>query len=500
MQITLGLKKYETRSWKTNYRGKLLICSTGKLTKKQYQQYLKIGNSLELPVWSEINFPCGKAIAVCNLVDCIPMTPSFIAQQSETEVLCGDWEVGRYAWKLENIQPITEPFAVKGKQGLFNICVDTLPFNSQIEKFINTKGKTNKSLLSDEWYTPPHISELVIQVLGQISLDPCADEGKHIRAVQHYTAPDDGLIQEWNGRVFMNPPYSQPSVWIKKLQAEFESGRVTEAIVLVPASTDTKWLSPILKSQPVCFWTGRIKFLDTNYKRLLSARQSHCLVYWGKNWERFKEVFDPYGVVYPPASIWVNKNVATQDAVLPVERTSSTLLEKQSSLVLPVERTSSTLLEKQSLSVLPVGRTSSTQVGKNSSSVLPVERTSSTQLEKHSPPVLRVGTSSTQLEKHSPSVLPIGTSSTQLEENSPSVLPVGRTSSTHSEQQPPPVLPVGTSSTQLEKHSPSVLPIGTSSTQLEENSPSVLPVERTSSTTRRSYGEGTGRIHALDYY
>ncbi len=457
--IALGLKRYETRSWKTNHRGKLLICSTAKLTKKQYQQYLKIGNSLELPVWSEINFPCGKAIAICDLVDCIPITPSFIAQQLETEVLCGDWEVGRYAWKLENIQLITEPFAVKGKQGLFNICVDTLPFNSQIEKFINTKGKTNKSLLSDEWYTPPHISELVIQVLLPISLDPCADEGKHIRAVQHYTAPDDGLIQEWNGRVFMNPPYSQPSVWIKKLQAEFESGRVTEAIILVPASTDTKWLSAILKSQPVCFWTGRIKFLDTNYKPRLSARQSHCLIYWGKNWERFKEVFDPYGVVYPPASIWVNKNVATQDAVLPVKRTSSTLLEKQS------------------LSVLPVGQTSSTQ------------------LEKQPPPVLPVGTSSTQLKKHSPSVLPIGTSSTQLEENSPSVLPVGRTSSTHSEQQPPPVLPVGTSSTQLEKHSPSVLPIGTSSTQLEENSPSVLPVERTSSTTRRSYGEGTGRIH-----
>ena len=30
--IPLGLKHYETRSWKTNYRGKLLICSTAKST------------------------------------------------------------------------------------------------------------------------------------------------------------------------------------------------------------------------------------------------------------------------------------------------------------------------------------------------------------------------------------------------------------------------------------------------------------------------------------
>jgi hypothetical protein len=107
------------------------------------------------------------------------------------------------------IQPITEPFAVKGKQGLFNISVDTLSFNSEIAELIKTKEKTtpipsedylksnagsrgqgtlsNKSLSSDEWYTPPNISELVIQVLGQITLDPCADEGKHIRAGQHYT-------------------------------------------------------------------------------------------------------------------------------------------------------------------------------------------------------------------------------------------------------------------------------------------------------------------------
>uniref|UniRef100_UPI0039C61A4B DNA N-6-adenine-methyltransferase n=1 Tax=Calothrix sp. CCY 0018 TaxID=3103864 RepID=UPI0039C61A4B len=364
--ITWGLKKYETRSWKTSYRGKLLICSTAKVTKKQYQQYLKIGNSIELPVWNEINFPCGKAIAICDLVDCIPMTSSFVAQQAKTEILCGDWEVGRYAWKLENIQPIKEPFAVKGKQGLFNICIDTFLSNCEVAELIKTKGATNKSLSSDEWYTPPHIFELVIKVVGQITLDPCADQGKHIPAALHYTAMDDGLIQEWNGRVFINPPYSQPGVWIKKLQAEIAQGRVTEAIVLVPAATDTKWLSPILKSQPVCFWTGRIKFLDTSYKPRLSARQAHCLVYWGENWERFKEIFDPYGVVYPPASVSVNNNIATQDTVLPVERTSSTQSEEHSP------------------SVLPVGRTSSTQLEEHSPSVLPVERTSSTQSEEHS--------------------------------------------------------------------------------------------------------------------
>ncbi|MEH2034062.1 MAG: DNA N-6-adenine-methyltransferase [Nostoc sp.] len=155
----------------------------------------------------------------------------------------------------------------------------------------------SRSKESDKWYTPPKIEDLVILVLGAIDLDPCADDGKHIKATNHLTAADDGLSLEWRGRVFMNPPYSCPGKWIAKLQTEYESGRVSEAIALVPAATDTNWLSPLLASQPVCFWKGRIKFLDTNYQPKQSARQSHCLVYWGANQQKFKQVFDEVGVV-----------------------------------------------------------------------------------------------------------------------------------------------------------------------------------------------------------
>ncbi|BAZ19061.1 C-5 cytosine-specific DNA methylase (plasmid) [Calothrix sp. NIES-4071] len=55
----------------------------------------------------------------------------------------------------------------------------------------------------------------------------------------------------------------------------------------------------MLKTQPVYFWKGRIKFLDTNYEPKLPARQSHVLIYWGNNSSRFKEVFEQYGVFKP---------------------------------------------------------------------------------------------------------------------------------------------------------------------------------------------------------
>ena len=151
--------------------------------------------------------------------------------------------------------------------------------------------------MSDYWYTPTKIVEPVIQVLGEIDLDPCADDGKHIQANQHFTIAEDGLNRKWSGKVFLNPPYSCPGKWMKKLQAEIRSERVTEAIALLPAATDTGWLSPILKSQPVCFWKGRIKFLDQDYQPRLSARQSHLLIYWGNNLQKFREIFQNLGVV-----------------------------------------------------------------------------------------------------------------------------------------------------------------------------------------------------------
>ena len=205
------------------------------------------------------------------------------------------------------------------------------------EKNCRTSIKeTARSNKTDCWYTPPSIVELIIQVLGEINLDPCADDGRHIPAGQHYTFADNGLEQPWCGKVYMNPPYSHPGVWMKKLQLEFETGNVDEAIALVPAATDTNWLSPVLKTQPVCFWKGRIKFLGQDYKPKSSARQSHVLVYWGNNCQKFREVFEDYGVVYFPIPP-VDNNEVLGENISP-NNSPSTRIEGESQ---PLENSSS---------------------------------------------------------------------------------------------------------------------------------------------------------------
>ncbi len=119
--IALGFKHYETRSWSTNYRGKLVICSAKKNTKQQRLDYESLASILGIDLtqnpWDSL--PLGQAIAFCNLTDCIEMTEEFIEAQSESEQLCGHWEPGRFAWKLDDIQPLSCPIPIKGQQGLW---------------------------------------------------------------------------------------------------------------------------------------------------------------------------------------------------------------------------------------------------------------------------------------------------------------------------------------------------------------------------------------------
>lgn len=124
--ITMGLKKFETRSWATSYTGPLLICAAKKTSREQklYHQYflnkyqqILTGTDSYLE-WEDL--PFGSAIAAVELTACIKMTQAFINQQPETEIDTGDWKPGQ----LDNIRRIVPPIPITGKQGLFDAEVD----------------------------------------------------------------------------------------------------------------------------------------------------------------------------------------------------------------------------------------------------------------------------------------------------------------------------------------------------------------------------------------
>lgn len=132
--IMAGAKRFETRSWATEYRGPLVICAAkGGLGKSElyatlvdeiFQRALFpiLGLSQGLSIKEFANaamgiLPRGKALGCVDLVDCIGT--DLIGDHSD--IPFGDFSHGRFAWRLEKVRRFDKPVPVKGKQGFFKI-------------------------------------------------------------------------------------------------------------------------------------------------------------------------------------------------------------------------------------------------------------------------------------------------------------------------------------------------------------------------------------------
>lgn len=106
----------------------------------------------------------------------------------------------------------------------------------------------------DEWLTPPSL----IRALGEFDLDPCAPIVRPWdTAKRHFTIEDNGLIQRWEGRVWLNPPYGRETFkWMGRL-AEHGSG-----VGLIFARTDTKGFHDTIfaRAHSLFFFKGRLAF------------------------------------------------------------------------------------------------------------------------------------------------------------------------------------------------------------------------------------------------
>jgi phage N-6-adenine-methyltransferase len=152
-----------------------------------------------------------------------------------------------------------------------------------------------------EWWTPAWLWQAVKQVMGGIDLDPCSNsrENPSVPATTLYTREDDGLARAWFGRVYLNPPWGRGiEKWVCKMVHSYEIGSVTQAVLAVPASTETRWFAP-LWNYLICFAQGRCFFIDgkTGAVPENGGPTPVAYVYLGLEFARFASVFSQFGSV-----------------------------------------------------------------------------------------------------------------------------------------------------------------------------------------------------------
>lgn len=111
--IVENIKKYEFRTWKTNYRGKILIHAGKNVDKNAMKKFEKYN----------LDYPTGCMIGIASITDCIKVDDNFRnILKSENDLVYSNAiknkEWNGYGFKLEKISKI-EPIKVNGKLSLW---------------------------------------------------------------------------------------------------------------------------------------------------------------------------------------------------------------------------------------------------------------------------------------------------------------------------------------------------------------------------------------------
>ncbi len=112
--IAEGYKEYEFRTWKTRYRGDILIHAGKEIDKKAMERFKHLG----------LEYPTGPIIAKATITDCIYVDEEFAQKmyKKDSSVYKGlinkdDWD--GYGFKLENVEKIN-PIETNGKLSLWD--------------------------------------------------------------------------------------------------------------------------------------------------------------------------------------------------------------------------------------------------------------------------------------------------------------------------------------------------------------------------------------------
>lgn len=132
--ILEGRKTIECRSWKTGYRGDILICANS--TKNDFCL-------------------CGRAACIVELVDIVPFTPDHLKAACMEQMPDDASSRQYYAWVI-NVTEDVMPVKIKGQLNLFNVddalverIASIAPANAKEQKLMDAAKITEDSYIKD---------------------------------------------------------------------------------------------------------------------------------------------------------------------------------------------------------------------------------------------------------------------------------------------------------------------------------------------------------------
>lgn len=142
----VGVKAHETRHWRTDYRGPVIIQATIKWNtdlaqmcvedpfRSVIERYLSLdpGTLTRSNIYHGLKtqLPFGALVGYATVVDCLSTDDDCFTDWDflySNDHCFGDFDPGRFAWRLRDPVRFETPIPYKGGQGWFNVPLDILP-------------------------------------------------------------------------------------------------------------------------------------------------------------------------------------------------------------------------------------------------------------------------------------------------------------------------------------------------------------------------------------
>lgn len=231
-----------------------------------------------------------------------------------------------------------------------------MPFPNNPQEPITAHQLINQSSGKVEWYTPMDIIEAAKEVFGgEIDLDPATSEAanERIGARRGYLAPgytevpinplteniweprfyrqyrsQHGLTKDWEGKVWLNPPFGQrerackldkdgnfncrkkacrkrdyhivqdkPGMidWVERMERAYLREEIEEGLMLTFASESTEW-GCVLKQYPRWKPDIRVNYIDGRTGEIAKGVSKESMVtYFGPHIRIFANIFQALG-------------------------------------------------------------------------------------------------------------------------------------------------------------------------------------------------------------
>lgn len=119
-------------------------------------------------------------------------------------------------------------------------------------------GSTTPDVVRDMWSTPQEIVEWMESEFGEYDLDAAASQENAV--CEKFYSKETNCLKRWwgsNKHVWLNPPYSNPTPFIKKAIEQMEHNNQID--VLLPADNSTAWFYEAQKNAAEIIWiTGEV--------------------------------------------------------------------------------------------------------------------------------------------------------------------------------------------------------------------------------------------------